>query len=129
MSLQTFLIRIRVARRTWQENCTLKVLNAARRWYSVQRCVDTSILPCSACLQVGFQDLIAADFCHSRLLISPGGVLVQIPGGFSFDMMQHWDGKPVRFVCCERLPKGRRKDSMAWGRVFWCVAIEAVDEQ
>ena len=72
------------------------------------------------------QDLITADFVHGHLDISHESISVQVPGGFSINMMQHWDGKPVRFVCCERIPKGQTHDGMPWGKVFWCVAIEAV---
>ena len=50
--------------------------------------------------------------------------MLRIPGGISFDMMKYWDGQPVRFVCCER----KRTDDLEitpWGRIFWCVSIEA----
>lgn len=62
-------------------------------------------------------------------------------------MMKYWDGQPVRFVCCERVrggggeggagAKGSRDgdgdgdgdgDDVPWGRVFWCVVIQPVEE-
>ena len=44
-------------------------------------------------------------------------------------MMQYWDGKPVRFVCCERRKDDEAADGFPWGRVLWCVALEAVDDE
>ena len=61
---------------------------------------------------------------------------LQLPGGLSFDLMRYWDGQPVRFVCCERAsssvfsssnPAEEGRDP--WGRIFWCVAIEVVDDE
>lgn len=69
-------------------------------------------------------DVITTDFCYGFLSFSPT-LSLQIPGGISFDLAKYWDGQPVRFVCCER----RRPDSPEpWGRIFWCVTIEMVDE-
>ncbi|TCD67432.1 hypothetical protein EIP91_012404 [Steccherinum ochraceum] len=48
---------------------------------------------------LGPDDLITADFCHGHLDINNDKISIQVPGGFSFDMTQHWDGKPARFVC------------------------------
>ncbi|TCD67433.1 hypothetical protein EIP91_012405 [Steccherinum ochraceum] len=76
----------------------------------------------------GPEDLITADFCWNYLDFSPEGVSARIPGGFALDLMHYWDGLPVRFVCCERAPKGETVDGMPWGRIFWCVAIEAADK-
>lgn len=42
-------------------------------------------------------------------------------------MMKYWDGQRVPFVCCERLRPGEHRDE-PWGRIFWCIVIEAVDE-
>lgn len=36
--------------------------------------------------------------------------------------MRYWDGQPVRFVCCERLPDGAKGP----GDPFWCVVFEVV---
>lgn len=43
--------------------------------------------------------------------------------------MKYWDGQPVRFVCCKRVPKGETVDGMPWGEIFWCIAIEVVDKE
>ncbi|TCD61470.1 hypothetical protein EIP91_008405 [Steccherinum ochraceum] len=77
----------------------------------------------------GPEDLITADFVHGHLDITPESVSIQVPGGFSFDMMQYWDGSPVRFICCERGKKGESVNGTPWGKVFWCVAIDTVDEE
>ncbi|THH26540.1 hypothetical protein EUX98_g7648 [Antrodiella citrinella] len=76
----------------------------------------------------GPDDLITADFCHGHLDINHESICIQVPGGFSIDMMQHWDGKPARFVCCQRPTNTETDAGMPWGRVFWCVAIETVDD-
>jgi hypothetical protein len=52
---------------------------------------------------------------------------LQLPGGFSLDMMKYWDGQLVRFVCCER-KEGIVGEGEPWGREFWCVAIEIVND-
>jgi hypothetical protein len=61
---------------------------------------------------------------------------LQLPGGLSFDLMRYWDGQPVRFVCCERASSSVTSSSNPaeegrdpWGRIFWCVAIEVVDDE
>ncbi|KAH6896246.1 hypothetical protein BKA70DRAFT_1316696 [Coprinopsis sp. MPI-PUGE-AT-0042] len=69
-------------------------------------------------------DVITTDFCYGFLQFSPT-LSLQIPGGFSFDLGKYWDGQPVRFVCCERR-KANSPDP--WGKLFWCVSIEMVDE-
>ena len=74
------------------------------------------------------QDLIVADFVHGHLDIGPSHFSVQIPGGYAFDMMQYWEGQPLKFVCCERAQEGDATGGK-WGRVFWCVALEAVGEE
>jgi Protein of unknown function (DUF1769) len=72
----------------------------------------------------GAQDVITTDFCYGFLQFSPK-LSLQIPGGFSFDLDKYWDGQPVRFVCCER----RKANSPEpWGKLFWCVSIEMVDD-
>jgi len=76
----------------------------------------------------GPEDLLTADFCYNYLRFSPQGVDLRLPGGISIDMIKYWDGQPVRFVCCERAHKGEGADKGPWGRVFWCVLIEAADE-
>lgn len=68
------------------------------------------------------------DFCYNYLHFSSEEVTLRIPGGVTFDMMKYWDGQPVRFVCCERKRAGDSSD-VPWGRVFWCVSIEAVNEE
>ena len=52
---------------------------------------------------------------------------LRLPGGITIDMMKYWDGQRVPFVCCERLRPGEHRDE-PWGRIFWCIVIEAVDE-
>ncbi|KAH8084352.1 hypothetical protein BXZ70DRAFT_570775 [Cristinia sonorae] len=78
-------------------------------------------------VELGSQDLITADFCWGYLNFSPDGISARIPGGLSLDLMKYWDGLPVRFVCCERIPKGETVDGMPWGKIYWCLAIEAID--
>jgi len=79
-------------------------------------------------VEFGPEDLITADFCWGYLQFTPEGVFARIPGGFTLDLMKYWDGLPVRFVCCERIPKGDTVDGMPWGKILWCIAIEAVDK-
>jgi len=74
----------------------------------------------------GPDDLITADFCHNHLHFSPDSVALQVPGGLTIEMLKYWDGQPVRFVCCERARPG---DPEPWGRVFWCVVFERVEEE
>ncbi|KAI0732740.1 hypothetical protein C8Q72DRAFT_816797 [Fomitopsis betulina] len=75
----------------------------------------------------GSEDLITADFCYNYLRFSSQGVELCLPGGLTIDMMKYWDGQPVPFVCCERLRPGEHL-GQPWGRILWCVVIEAVDE-
>ncbi|TFY56850.1 hypothetical protein EVJ58_g7383 [Rhodofomes roseus] len=75
----------------------------------------------------GPEDLITADFCYDYLDFSPQGVQLRLPGGITIDMMKYWDGQRVPFVCCERLHPGD-EHSEPWGRILWCIVIEAVDE-
>ncbi|KAF9475708.1 DUF1769-domain-containing protein [Pholiota conissans] len=72
----------------------------------------------------GPSDVITTDFCYGFINFAPS-LALQLPGGLSFDLMKYWDGQPVRFVCCERVKEGA---SEPWGRIFWCVAIEMVDD-
>jgi hypothetical protein len=64
---------------------------------------------------------------------------LRLPGGLTFELMKYWDGQPVRFVCCERKKSGgveNEGDSSPewdggqnpWGRVFWCLVIELVED-
>ncbi|THH32925.1 hypothetical protein EUX98_g1238 [Antrodiella citrinella] len=85
-------------------------------------------------VKFGPEDLITADYVHGHLTLAPTTIAVHAVG-LTFNMMQHWDGRPVRFICCERLkpqePRStgqREGDGMPWGRVFWCVALERVSE-
>ncbi|KAI0355966.1 DUF1769-domain-containing protein [Trametes cingulata] len=74
----------------------------------------------------GPEDLITTDFCYDFLEFSHDGISLRLPGGISIDVMKYWDGQPVRFVCCERVPRGERGER-PWGRVLWCVVIEPAD--
>ena len=74
------------------------------------------------------QDLITTDFCYDFLQFRHEGVTLRLPGGISIDLMKYWDGQPVRFVCCERLPKGQRTQERPWGRVLWAVVIEPAED-
>ncbi|KZT71921.1 DUF1769-domain-containing protein [Daedalea quercina L-15889] len=76
----------------------------------------------------GPEDLITADFCYNYLQFSAQGVELRLPAGITIDMMKYWDGQRVPFVCCERLHAGDQH-SEPWGRIFWCIVIEAVDEE
>ncbi|CCL98221.1 uncharacterized protein FIBRA_00215 [Fibroporia radiculosa] len=76
----------------------------------------------------GPEDLITADFCHDYLRFSAHGVCLRLPGGITIDMMKYWDGQPVRFVCCQRINDIERSGGQPWGRVFWCVVIEPVED-
>ncbi|TFK38073.1 hypothetical protein BDQ12DRAFT_683924 [Crucibulum laeve] len=81
-------------------------------------------------IQFGPMDVITTDFCYGFINFSPS-LSLQVPGGLSFDLMKYWDGQPVRFVCCERKVEGggtKNKEEDPWGRIFWCVAIEMVDD-
>jgi hypothetical protein len=81
--------------------------------------------------------VITTDFCYGFLSFSPT-LSLQLPGGMSFDLMRYWDGQPVRFVCCDRKhasgensDRGEEEDDnddVPWGKVFWCVAIELVQD-
>ncbi|CAG8768115.1 3228_t:CDS:2, partial [Acaulospora colombiana] len=73
-------------------------------------------------------DIIASDFCYGFL--SFPDIRLNLPGGISFDLLNYWDGQPVRFVCCER-----RKGADDYGRPlkgpgdpFWVVVFEAVPD-
>lgn len=72
--------------------------------------------------------MITTDFCYDYLEFSLDGIVLKLPVGISIDMLRYWDGQPVRFVCCERIPKGSSRDGVPWGRIFWCVVIEEVKE-
>lgn len=104
----------------------LRGLNGAsqRRSYFAQREKRKDIV-------FGPEDVITTDFCYGFINFAPS-LSLQLPGGLSFDLMRYWDGQPVRFVCCERRKEGAEGDAAAdgepWGRIFWCVAIEVVDD-
>jgi hypothetical protein len=76
---------------------------------------------------------VTTDFCYGFMQFAPA-LSLQLPGGISFDLVRYWDGQPVRFMCCERksvgagASEGEKDDDVPWGRVFWCVAIELVEE-
>ncbi|RXW23917.1 hypothetical protein EST38_g1930 [Candolleomyces aberdarensis] len=96
----------------------------------------------------GPDDSITTDFCYGFLSFTPSpdstgnigsdwgtGPRLEISSGLSFDLGHYWDGQPVRFVCCERKrPRGGSdgrvypEDDEPWGRTFWCVAIEIVED-
>ena len=65
------------------------------------------------------------DFCYGFLQFNPS-LSLALPGGLSYDLMHHWDGQPVRFVCCER--NTLKEKDHPWSETFFCVAIELVDE-
>lgn len=71
--------------------------------------------------------MITTDFCYGFINFSPS-LSLQLPGGFSLDLMKYWDGQPVRFVCCER-KRFVEEGGEPWGRIFWCVAIEMVNDE
>ena len=71
--------------------------------------------------------MITTDFCYGFINFSPS-LSLQLPGGFSLDLVKYWDGQPVRFVCCER-KKVVVNGGEPWGRIFWCVAIEMVNDE
>ncbi|KZV70029.1 DUF1769-domain-containing protein [Peniophora sp. CONT] len=73
----------------------------------------------------GPEDIITTDFAYGFLTFAPSPAL-NLPGGISFDLMRYWDGQPVCFVCCERKRQG--EGDAPWGRVYWCVAIELVQD-
>jgi hypothetical protein len=74
-------------------------------------------------LNLDVQDTITADFCYGYLSFHPA-LALKLPGGVTIDLQRHWDGQQVRFVCCERGPGPHGE---AWGRIFWCIAIEPAD--
>lgn len=68
--------------------------------------------------------MITTDFCYG--FITFPSLSLCLPGGISFDLNKYWDGQPVRFVCCARPPPG---GSVSDTEVFWCVAIERVEDE
>ncbi|KAF7973146.1 hypothetical protein HWV62_15917 [Athelia sp. TMB] len=78
----------------------------------------------------GPEDLLTLDFCYGYLSFNPG-LVVRLPGGISVDLMKHWHGQPVNFVCCERskveLIEGKGPED-PWEKVFWCIQIQPADE-
>jgi len=68
----------------------------------------------------GPTDLITTDFCYGFLKFPD--LLLSLPAGISFDLKKYWDGQPVRFVCCERHPRGFRH-----AKTFWIVQFEIDD--
>lgn len=73
------------------------------------------------------QDMITADFSHHYLEFGEDSIVLRLPCGIAIDLLRYWDGQPVRFVCCERA-KGSSKNKTPWGRVFFCVVVERVDD-
>lgn len=68
------------------------------------------------------------DFCYGFLAFPR--LALTLPGGIKFDLARYWDGQPVRFVCCLRPEEGGRgRVPVGDARVFWCVAIESVDDE
>ncbi|PPQ78628.1 hypothetical protein CVT25_010592 [Psilocybe cyanescens] len=98
-----------------------------RRSYFAQRARRRDVV-------FGPEDVITTDFCYGFINFAPS-LSLQLPGGLSFDLMKYWDGQPVRFVCCERVPTRKggagtgEQSQEPWGRIFWCVAIEVVDDE
>lgn len=54
-------------------------------------------------------DVITTDFAYGFLSFPE--IRLNLPGGISFDLMNYWDGQPVRFVCCERRRDGEESGS------------------
>lgn len=73
------------------------------------------------------QDLITADFCHHYLDFSEDSIVLRLPCGIAIDLLRYWDGQPIRFVCAER-NKGPSADRTPWGRIFFCIVMEKVDD-
>ena len=71
--------------------------------------------------------MITTDFCYGFMNFYPS-MSLQLPGGFSLDLTKYWDGQPVRFVCCERA-RDVVDGGVPWGRTFWCIAIEMVNDE
>lgn len=76
-------------------------------------------------VMLGPQDMLTTDFCYGFLAFPQ--LALTLPGGLAFDLTRYWDGQPVRFVCCLR-PKTEDGETVGEARVFWCVAIESVDD-
>ncbi|KAG8758713.1 hypothetical protein FRC14_007557 [Serendipita sp. 396] len=74
-------------------------------------------------------DVITTDFCYGFLSFPE--IRLNLPGGISFDLLNYWDGQPVRFVCCER-QKSDRENGGGGGALkgpgdpFWVVVFQAV---
>lgn len=73
------------------------------------------------------QVTLAIDFCHGHLSFDPK-LALKIPGGIKMDLERLWDGRQVRFVCCERGKPLVEGGENVWGRMFWCVAFEPLEE-
>jgi len=92
-------------------------------------------------------DIVTTDFAYGFLSFPE--IRLHLPGGVSFDLMNYWDGQPVRFVCCERKReeegdsssassaegasaspsrsrKGKNGGLKGPGEPFWVVVFEAV---
>ena len=72
--------------------------------------------------------MITTDFCYDYLSFSSTGITLTLPAGMSIDMMRYWDGQPVYFVCASRASDNKRDDDHPLGKIFWCIAIEVLDE-
>jgi len=64
--------------------------------------------------------LIECDFCHGFLSFE-NGLAISFPM-VQFELMQHWDGRAVCFVCCERAKGGKGP-----GNPIWCVGFEIIE--
>lgn len=43
-------------------------------------------------------------------------------------MMRYWDGQPVYFVCASRPSSRNANGDHPLGSIFWCIAIEVLEE-
>lgn len=113
---------------------SLKTSSARRTYFSNK--VNRKKVPLES------NDIVTTDFAYGFLQFPE--IRLNLPGGISFDLMNYWDGQPVRFVCCERKrdgddtssassiesegKKSRRAALRGPGEPFWVVVFEAVME-
>jgi hypothetical protein len=74
------------------------------------------------------QVTITFDFCHGHLSFTPT-LALNLMGGVQKNLARLWDGRQVRFVCCERRPPPLKEGEDVWGRIFWCVAFEPAEKE